>query len=104
MLDSLLSLNSKQSAKKSNKQHLDRAVARFFFENAIPFNFISLPNFADLMGECLSFRKHNPVEYYKVPARTKLSGPLLDDTYESVQASEALFVVCLLLLLNLDQQ
>ena len=40
VLDALLSPKSKQSsapeAKKSNKYHLDRAIARFFFENAIP--------------------------------------------------------------------
>ena len=45
VMDSLLVPRSKQSpaatAKKSNKKHLDLAVARFFFENAIPFNVAS---------------------------------------------------------------
>ena len=91
VLDTILLPKSKQSsapnAKKSNKQQLDRAVARFFFENAIPFNVASSSSFADMIGESMSFRQHNSVESYKVPGRKKLSGQLLDDAYESVQAS-----------------
>ena len=35
----------------------------------------------------MSFPQHNSLECYKVPGRQKLSGKLLDDAYESVQAS-----------------
>ena len=35
----------------------------------------------------MSFRQRNSLECYKVPGRQELSGKLLDDAYESVQAS-----------------
>ncbi len=61
VLDSLLSPKSKQSsapnAKKSYDQHLDREAARFFFENAIPFNVASLSSFADMIGKSIFFRR-----------------------------------------------
>ena len=91
MADTIMSPKSKQSSapntKKSNKQHLDRAVAYFFFENAIPFKVATLTSFADMIGERVLFRKHNSLQSYKVPGRLKLSGQLLDNSYESVQAS-----------------
>ena len=78
---------SAPNAKKCNRQHLDCAVARFFFENAIPFNVASSSSFADMKGESMSLRQHNSLECYKVPSRQKLSGKLLYDAYERVQAS-----------------
>ena len=35
----------------------------------------------------MSFREHNSLQSYKGPERLKLSRQLLDDAYESVQAS-----------------
>ena len=88
VLDTIMSPKSKQSSapntKKSNKQHLDRAVARFCFENAMPFNVATSSSFADMIGESLSFRENNSLQSYKVPGRLKLSGQLLDDAYRSV--------------------
>ena len=90
-MDSLLVPRSKQSraatAKKSNKKHLDLAVARFFFENAIPFNVASSSSFSNMIEESMAFRLQNSVESYKTPNRKKLSGQLLDDVYESIQES-----------------
>ena len=67
VMDSLLVPRSKQSpaatAKKSNKKHLDLAVARFFFENAIPFNVASSSSFSNMIEEswqrwaCACFRR-----------------------------------------------
>ena len=83
-----MSPKSKQSSapntKKSNKQHLDRAVARFCFENV---NVATSSSFADMIGDSMSFHKHNSLQSYKVPGRLKLSGQLLDNSYENVQAS-----------------
>ena len=76
--------SSAPNTKTSNKQHLDRAVARFFVENAIPFKVVTLSSFADMIGESMSFREHNSLQFYKVPGRLKLSGQLLDDAYRSV--------------------
>jgi hypothetical protein len=91
VMDSLLVPRSKQSpaatAKKSNNKHLDLAVARFFFENAIPFNVASSSSFSNMIVESMAFRLQNSVESYKTPNRKKLSGQLLDDVYTSIQES-----------------
>ena len=91
MMDSLLVPRSKQSpaatAKKSNKKHLDLAVARFFFENAIPFNVASSSSFSNMIEESMAFRLQNSVESYKTPNHKKLSGQLLDNVHTSIQES-----------------
>ena len=55
-----------QTAKKSNQQFLDRAVACSFFEIAIPSNVGSSSSFADMIGESMSFSQHNYLELYKL--------------------------------------
>jgi len=73
VLDTIMPSKSKQSSapntKKSNKEHLDRAVARFFVENAIPFNVATSSIFADMIGESMSFSQHNSLQSYKIPGR-----------------------------------
>ena len=40
-----------------------------------------------MIGESKLFLEHNSLQSYKVPGRLKLSRQLLDNAYESVQAS-----------------
>ena len=71
--------------RKSRSNELDSRTASFFYENAIPFNVADSPSFAAMIEEAMTFRQQNPLQSYEVPLRRKLSGELLDKSYESTE-------------------